>query len=72
MVMEFTVVCDAPTGCVFDLARRIAPEHYKLVASYWWWEPRDRVTESERGGERGREGVSMNVRARANVCVCGV
>jgi hypothetical protein len=37
VMMDFTVVCDAPTGCVFDLARRKAPEHYKLVASYRWW-----------------------------------
>jgi hypothetical protein len=27
LMMEFTVVCDAPKGCVFDLARRKAPEH---------------------------------------------
>jgi hypothetical protein len=37
VVMDFTVVCDAPLGCVFDLARRKAPEHYELVASYRWW-----------------------------------
>jgi hypothetical protein len=33
MMVEFTVACGAPTG-VFDLARRIAPEQYTLVASY--------------------------------------
>jgi hypothetical protein len=35
--LEFTVVCDAPTGSVFDLARRIAPERYRQVAGHWWW-----------------------------------
>jgi hypothetical protein len=34
VVMDCTVVCGAPQGCVFDLARRKAPEHYKLVARY--------------------------------------
>jgi hypothetical protein len=32
MMMDVTVVCGAPTGCVFDLSRRIAPEHYWLLA----------------------------------------
>jgi hypothetical protein len=39
MMMDVTVVCDAPTGSVFDFARRLAPEPNKLVASYWWWGP---------------------------------
>jgi hypothetical protein len=34
MMMYFTVVCDAPTSCVFDFARRKAPEHYWLAASF--------------------------------------
>jgi hypothetical protein len=37
MMMDFTVVCGAPMGCVFHLARRKAPEHYWRAASYWWW-----------------------------------
>jgi hypothetical protein len=32
MMVDFTVVCDAPTGSVFDLARRITPERYIRVA----------------------------------------
>jgi hypothetical protein len=36
-MIDFTVVCDAPTGSVFDLARRITPERYIRVAGYWWW-----------------------------------
>jgi hypothetical protein len=35
--LDFTVVCVAPTGSVFDLARRQAPEHYIRVAGHWWW-----------------------------------
>jgi hypothetical protein len=35
LMMDVTVVCDAPTGCVFGLARRKAPEHYWRAASYW-------------------------------------
>jgi hypothetical protein len=36
MMIGFTVVCDAPTGSVFDFAQRIAPEHNQHVAGYWW------------------------------------
>jgi hypothetical protein len=32
LMMDFTVVCDARTGSVFDLARRITPERYIRVA----------------------------------------
>jgi hypothetical protein len=35
--MDLIVVFDAPSGSVFDLARRITPERYIRVAGYWWW-----------------------------------
>jgi hypothetical protein len=38
-MMDSAVVCDAPAGCVFGHALRIAPEHYLLVASFCWWGP---------------------------------
>jgi hypothetical protein len=58
MMMDFTVVCDAPTGCVFDLARRNAPDHYRLVASYlvgaYWvkglWSLRVREAQTTQAG----------------------
>jgi DNA/RNA endonuclease G (NUC1) len=35
MMMNLTVVCDAPTGSVFDLARRITPEPSPPNTNVW-------------------------------------